>query len=164
MVDGGYLDNSGAASILELWWALEPLVADYNAGRQIGTGDPAHTCLVPFLLQIDSGYGEPTPEAPTKRPAELTVPLKGAFSARSAFTALVEQAARNDFNRSYLPAGVVRDNRYARFYPRAHPGVEAPTGWVLSNTSQRDLLAQLAENVDQIDEVRSWFDPNLGCS
>ena len=163
VVGGGYQDNSGASSILELWRSLEPLVADYNAGRAIGLGDPASTCLVPFLIQIDSGYGEPTPDAPTKRPGELTVPVTGALSARSAFTALVEQAARITFNRPDTLIGIRQDNRYARLYPRAHPGTEAPTGWVLSNASQRDLLAQLAENVDQIKEVQSWFNSDLAC-
>jgi hypothetical protein len=163
VVDGGYLDNSGASSILELWRSIQPYVARYNAGQSIGAGDPSATCLVPFLLQIDSGYGEPAPEAPTKRPAELTVPITGALSARSAFTSLVEQAARNVFNQPDQVSGIPQDNRYARFYPRAHPGTEAPTGWVLSNASQQDLLDQLGENGDQIAEVRSWFSSNLSC-
>jgi hypothetical protein len=115
------------------------------------------------MIQIDSGYGEPSPEAATKRPAELTVPLKAAFSARSAITSLLEQAARNAFSRPDPSIRVMDDRRYVRFSLHAHVGNGAPSGWVLSNPSQQDLLDQLDDNVAPISRVRSWFSPDLSC-
>ena len=156
VVDGGYLDSSGASTIEEFWNQLEPLVARYNAG-DYPAGQPASSCLVPYLIQIDNGYDEPHPAASTRRPGELTVPLKAALSARSAFSSLAREVAAVTFSRGDLSAGVTRADRYAHFFTQSHPGVEAPLGWVLSNDAQRDLHRQLRENQSQLAKVRSWL-------
>ncbi|HEX9236829.1 MAG TPA: hypothetical protein VF972_11180, partial [Actinomycetota bacterium] len=163
VVDGGYLDSSGAATAVELWQALEPFIASYNAGSSLVGGDPSTTCLVPYLIQIDNGYQEPSPAPPTKRPGELTFPLRTLFKARSAFTALTRQDGAVLFNHPIAADGIQVADRYAHFFPRGHPGVEAPLGWVLSNGATNDLEAQIAENQQEIADVRAWLSDPLPC-
>ena len=45
VVDGGYHDDSGASSLVELWPRFQPLVDQANE---------AGSCLVPFFVQIDA--------------------------------------------------------------------------------------------------------------
>jgi len=60
----------------------------------------------------------------------------------------------------------VLDDRYVRITTRAHPGVQAPLGWSLSDASIDDLRDQLdlPANRREIDEVRTWLDGALTCS
>jgi hypothetical protein len=51
-------------------------------------------------------------------------------------------------------------------YLRAHPGTEAPLGWVLSGASMHDLRTQLLApaNLAEIAKVRRWLSPTLRCA
>ncbi len=57
-------------------------------------------------------------------------------------------------------------SRYARLVTRAHPGVQAPLGWTLSQASIDDLRSQLEirQNLDALAEVRSWLDGGMVCT
>jgi hypothetical protein len=161
VVDGGYLENSGAATVNELWTGLAPLVEQYNRNWANGA------CIVPFLIQIDNGYGEPAPVGSTRAVAQFRVPLATAQATRDAHTAAARQAARLTFDRPFdlgrigvLGAdGQELSSRYARFSMLAHPGARAPLGWTLSRQSFdniRDQLQQL-QNVDAANKVHGWF-------
>lgn len=161
IVDGGYFDTSGASPIVELWTELEPEVDTRNSR-------PGTPCIVPFFLQIDTGYSDPT-GAKRSRPLEATVPLKTATTARNAREANARQAAALAFSG---PFGRVREatlangaplDRYAHIYPRAHPGSKAPLGWTLSRTARQDLDRQLSANKAEIAKVRDWFNASLRC-
>ena len=56
-------------------------------------------------------------------------------------------------------------SRYVRLVTRAHPGVQAPLGWTLSQASIDDLRDQLAiaENAAAFAEVRAWLDGEMVC-
>ncbi len=56
-------------------------------------------------------------------------------------------------------------SRYSRVVTRAHPGVQAPLGWTLSQSSIDDLRDQLAipENRVALAEVRAWLDGEMSC-
>jgi hypothetical protein len=58
------------------------------------------------------------------------------------------------------------DSRYARLVTRAHPGVQAPLGWTLSQASIDDLRSQLEirQNLDALTEVRSWLNGEMVCT
>ena len=85
-----------------------------------------------------------------------------------------EQAAI-EFDRPFEVVGtevIIRDaagdpiaSRYARIVTRAHPGVQAPLGWTLSNTSFDDLRSQLTieENVVELAEIQRWLAGGLTC-
>jgi hypothetical protein len=161
VVDGGYFDTSGASPIVELWTELEPEVDALNSRA----GAP---CIVPFFLQIDTGYSDPT-GGKRSRPLEMTVPIQTATTARNAREANARQAAALSFSG---PFGRIRDatladgaplDRFAHIYPRAHPGSKAPLGWTLSRTAREDLDRQLSANRAEIAKVRDWFDGGLRC-
>jgi hypothetical protein len=163
-VDGGYLDASGGFTAVELWRSLAPAVGAYNLSPT--TTDPrSGFCVVPFLIQIDNGYSEPKSQSATKRQEELTVPLKGALASRSVVSELARQQAALAFGGPDPADGIIfNGSRYAHFYPRVHPGAQAPLNWVLSNTSQGDLFDQLSNNIQAINRVSGWLTgTNMRC-
>lgn len=162
-VDGGYYDPSAAATATELWTALEPIVARYNA--QTGR------CVVPFAIQIDNGYDEPPGPDPADRPLESVVPLQTGMGTRGAHQSDARQALAlavakpvGEVQRVVDAETRVEERRHAHVYPRAHPGIRAPLGWALSASSEQDLDRQLDDN-PVLKRVRShWLTPRkLAC-
>lgn len=163
VVDGGYLDTSGASAALELWERLRPSVADYNAEHG------AEACVVPYFIQID-GYEGAVELSRTKRPFEFNVPGQTLLATRTARAANARGAAALEFTQAPKEAGIgavapSQTDRYAHFTLQAHPGPNTPLGWVLSEASRRDLVEQLLleRNLDELRRARAWFDRPAGC-
>jgi hypothetical protein len=150
VVDGGYLDTSGASPIVELMTDLQPLVNRWN-------GDKTHagTCIVPLMIQIDNGFAAGVPRPP-RRPGELLVPLKTLFATRGAR----ESEARIEAALLFSGAKGAPDH-YAHFVNEAHPGPRAPLGWTQSPVSENELVSQLtrAKNIQAFEEVKRWLRP-----
>jgi hypothetical protein len=142
VVDGGYFDTSAASPLVELWARLEPLV-------RADVGGP--TCIVPYLLQIDTGYADPRAPA-QKRPSELQVVPQTLRRARDAREHNARQAAALQFTTPFTEGG--RADRYFRVYPHVHPGVRAPLGWTLSRAAQAELDEQLIRNRNELRRLR----------
>jgi hypothetical protein len=169
VVDGGYLEGSGTATALAIWNGLAPMVVHHNQ-------DPSATsCIVPFFVQIDNSYLEPSGPGDTKAPPGL-VGLQEAIANknnRNGFTVDARQAAQVAFGQAFTLGGItVRGSngeeladRYARFSPVAHPGATAPLGWTLSEASFRDLFGQFNkdQNRGSNEEMATWFD-GLSCT
>jgi len=170
VVDGGYLEGSGAGTLLDGWEALAGSVEQYNTG---GNGP----CVVPFMLHIDNGYESPTVTANEAVPREFLVPLLTTMNSSSGITAARAEAALA-FEHPFTIAGgdvtieartelgsTLVTSRYARLVTRAHPGVQAPLGWTLSQDSLNDLRHQLTieENADALAEIRTWLDGEMAC-
>lgn len=182
VVDGGYLEGSGAATALELWAGLAPLVAAHNA-------DPASTaCIVPFFIQIDNGYDEPAGPRATTEPPQPLVPFSTLRASRLGRTAAARQAAQLVFDRPFASGGLevwvtapdgtteALEHRYAQFATLAHPGEKAPLGWILSQGSFDDLFGEFERSQFQtedgravprtgsaLDRVNDWFG-GLSCT
>jgi hypothetical protein len=162
VVDGGYFDNSGASSIVELWPDVRREVEMWNAS----TDGP---CIVPYLIQIESGYG-PSAEQLTGTPSELAVPPKTLFGTPSAHTVGTRENAglafREPLDGVTLASsdGQTITDRYAFITPHAHPGIEAPLGWTLSDDSFDELMSQLELNQTGFDEIASWFSGDVTCT
>ena len=122
-VDGGYLDNSGSGTIVELWRALAPLVARNNA-------DPARPCVVPVAIHVDNHYNAAKPDDDTP-PAEATVPVISALSIRDGYANAARQAEARLFSDA-AATGVGATPHYFYVQPQGHAGVLAPLGWALS--------------------------------
>jgi hypothetical protein len=153
VVDGGYLDTSGGATVAELWEAVAPYVSDWNATS-------TSSCIVPYLIEIDSGYG-PTPDPKGDDVPELLVPLEGwraAMGSRS-----IE--GRNDAALSFRRhgEGMLDGDRSAVLYLRGQPGGEAPLGWTLDDTTIDALEAQLLANSTALEEIAGWFQEGQEC-
>ena len=166
VVDGGYLEGSGAGTAMELWDHVEARVSAWNA-------DPSRACIVPFFLQIDNGYENPGTSS-GGRPREALVPITALVGSQFGRMANAREQAAIEFDQPFVSGGarlvVQRDgapvgSRYARLVTRAHPGVQAPLGWTLSDASIDDLKSQLliGENQRELAEVGSWLDGHLTC-
>ncbi|MGH9188512.1 MAG: hypothetical protein ACRD0Q_00535 [Acidimicrobiales bacterium] len=167
IVDGGIIDSSAAAPVVELLAAVQPAIDRYNAGQ-------ASICVVPVLLQLDNGYTELSAPSDASRPWELLAPMLGALHAAGAQADHARQAAALAFSAQPTPwpptkkpanaaycDGAKPIPRYVQLAPAAHPGVESAMGWTLSDQSRRDLLDQLKqpENSTLLEIVRRcWFD------
>jgi hypothetical protein len=162
VVDGGYGENTGAGSVLELWQSMRPLIDEFN-------GDPGNgACIVPALLQIQSGYGPPA-DPPSTAQSELAVPPKGIKAAPNGFTVWQRNAAQLavldplPFTGSTTKPS--RQGVYALVYPYAHPGAEAPLGWTLSDEARSDLRSQLsaAGNVTALGALETFLNEPGTC-
>lgn len=170
VVDGGYLEGSASSTVVEIWSTLEEQVARHNA---TATSEP---CIVPVLVHIDNGYEEPAPAAADPDPGELLLPVRALAGGQFGRYANARQSEALEFSRPFSAGGLqitirtadgsVLDDRYVRITTRAHPGVQAPLGWSLSDASIDDLRDQLdlPANRREIDEVRTWLDEALTCS
>jgi hypothetical protein len=166
LVDGGYYDNTGASPLVELWAAVEPLVTRFNRD---GSG-----CIAPFVLEIDNHYGEDPGPEPDPRPKESQVPLQTLLGTRGAQEANARQSLAVGVSVPFADDRVVvhRDrpdvlaDRYARIFPRAHPGTRAPLGWTLSKAARNDLLRELRSdrNAPEIEKARRWLSDELVCA
>jgi hypothetical protein len=153
VVDGGYLDTSGASPIVELMAKLQPLIDDWNSQTR-----NAKPCIVPVMLQIDNGFASGSQRAP-RRPGELLIPLKTNFATRGA------REAEARIGAALLFAGEdAGSRRWVRFLNVAHPGPKAPLGWTQSRVSEQELESQLKPNLDAFKTVRRWLTPGkLDC-
>jgi hypothetical protein len=139
-VDGGYRDTSAASTIVELWPHLLERLAHPEADF------PVRGLLLPIFIQIDNGYDEASVPIEDSRPNELLVPVQGREAAGGGIANASKQAAERTFG------------CFVRITTRAHPGSQAPLGWVLSRSSEASLRAQLSVNGAAIDLARAMID------
>jgi hypothetical protein len=159
VVDGGYLETSGASPIVEMWDQLEGHVLRHNS--------VADRCVVPFMIQIDNGYEGDAAASATARPSELVAPGRTIVAARGARAAQAKAAAALLFNRAFPSAGPAFEDRYAHFVIQTHAGPKAPLGWALSLSAREELRNQLLQpkNAEALREVRSWLEEDaLACA
>jgi hypothetical protein len=166
VVDGGYFDVSAASPLVELAGSLAPRIDEYNRRS-------ADSCVVPFMVQVDNGYDVPDPPPRDRKPAELLAPKQAKDVSTQGWIANAKQSVAAVFTRPFaagnslaMVGGWPLSDRYVHIYPRAHPGVQAPLGWLLSNAARQDLRAQLgsAENAGAIAEVRGWSSGETLCA
>ena len=167
VVDGGYNEGSGAGTLTELWQRLEPDVEALIAAND--------ACIVPFLIQIDNGYENPGAAVAGSSPIEVFVPIRTLIASQFGRIANAREQAAIEFDRPFDiggevvvitdPSGTPIVSRYARITTRAHPGVQAPLGWTLSNASFDDLQSQLTidENQSDLAEIQRWLTQPLTC-
>lgn len=169
VVDGGYLEGSGSGTLLDAWEALSEQVEAHNASSR-------SNCVVPFMVHIDNGYESSSVSGEAAVPREFLVPFLATLQASSGITAARAEAALV-FEQPFTIAGTevrivhsesrleLARGRYARLVTRAHPGVQAPLGWTLSQASINDLRDQLAipDNALAFAEIRSWMDDTMLC-
>ena len=156
-VDGGYHEGSGAATAMDLWSAIAPLVYAHNAANAAGP------YIVPFAIQIDNGYDEAAGPSPAPVQNQFLVPLLTFGVAGGTASERTRQQLELVFDKPF-PVGADRlacySTRYAHFDLHAHPGPEATVGWSLSNVSFDDMVQQFGSPQGQLptNTVRSWFE------
>ncbi|HEV2755978.1 MAG TPA: hypothetical protein VG318_09410 [Actinomycetota bacterium] len=149
VVDGGYYENSGLLTLLQLWEGLEEYVADYNEATP-------EAPVEPWFLVADNHYRALAKRTPPGRPIQLLAPLE-AKSQDVLSQTMLEQAAVWSMRTAGVP-------RFARLAPTVNPGVEAPLGWVLSSASRENLDRQLCDQLRAPDESLAVLLDALGTS
>jgi hypothetical protein len=148
-VDGGYVDSSGASTVVQL---LDSSVAKLQG--DLGSS----TCVQPVVLQIDNSYEDLTRPVDPSRPSELLAPILGFGAAAGAAADNARQALAVEATRARCNVG--ERHTYLHLYPRARPGIGAPLGWSLSQAARADMKDQLAsaENRAVLCEAHRWLD------
>lgn len=166
LVDGGYLDTSGASALTDVSAALAPSIEDVNE-------EHPGSCVVPFYVQLDNGHQRVAPPPSDPEPSELRAPLTATNATRGARAASAEAATALEFSRWFSTAGKrlmsggwPLADRYAWIVPEAHPGVQAPLGWTMSPSAIEDLRSQMRQPLNglTLQEVRRWLAGGMTCS
>ncbi len=162
-VDGGYVENSGLKTLVDLGpeWLVE--VQRHN---EEALGTPSPSLIIPIVVYLDNGTGTDLRVEPPQRTPELLVPQRTSSRAASSLVdtpALLREAERLVSSGSVLPGGAdlqqLRDavedwRHHAAFvvHQSTVPAVTAPLGWVLSQqsieTMDRALLRQATTSAD----------------
>jgi hypothetical protein len=137
-VDGGYFENSGLLTTLQLWAALEPLVREHNQSKDA-------VQIVPYIVIADNHYRSTARGANPRRPLETQVPFRALANDRTWSPAALEQMASVAMGRSWTAGSTSPLGRVVVVAPRKRPAVEAPLGWVLSEMSRLALRDELDE-------------------
>ena len=145
-IDGGYYENSGLLTVLQLRDALDPLIREHNRTSPDKQVDP-------WIVLADNHYRSSATTPPLNRQREFTVPLS-ALGNRTDITGQenLEQAA-DLATRSTGPGGT---SRFLRLAPHNGPTIQAPLGWVLSEASRDNLREELGAAICAIKQ-----DPQL---
>ena len=137
LVDGGYFDNSGIQTALEVLTQIQAtpaskrlkpvlLVISSEAGGQHLCGPASAEALCPLPLTT-----QPQTPAPVWRWLhESTPPLRGLFNVRDSHVRILAKRAVREFG---LQVVVLPP-------PMSVDGLEAPLGWALSTRTREDLL------------------------
>jgi hypothetical protein len=145
-VDGGYYENSGLLSLLQLWTAVAPLAESC-------TGCPQGTMVEPWIVLLDNHYRSLAARPSVPRQHELAIPLEAfALSSAAIDQTNLEQAAALAMH-SFTGAGN-STGQFLRIGPANGPSVQAPLGWVLSDASRCDLDEQLSQALGSPDAQR----------
>jgi hypothetical protein len=176
VVDGGYFENSGAATALQWWAKVEDWVERLNRpARRARRGN----VIEPIFIYIDNGAADvllapAPPTAPQPRRTEvrertprllpeLGAPVNALLAARNAHALEAKTRAQQEFvefvtlDMSAPPAAVASsaplpDERLNR----------APLGWVLSRSAQHILDRALCRNGERMAEIVDWLPKSTG--
>jgi len=159
LVDGGYVENSGLATVIDLAQSWLPDVQRLNS-VVLNTKDPIKDVIVPVVVYLDNGTGG---DLVTDLPAptsEVLVPSTTTGRAKTALMdtpALLRNAERIILTRSLFNAGpgvspllVEEIDKWRKesvvvVHQSTFPAVTAPLGWVLSQQSIETMDRALAQ-------------------
>jgi hypothetical protein len=165
-VDGGYAENTGVGTLVDLSPKLLAEVRSHNdcvlgAGSKAACRLAPTTVVVPMLLYFDNGSGADLLRTPPKPALELLVPPLAALKAKKSLYSAESQLQRAraalhttqlwsaETKNATLVARAVDGWRGCEsvyvMYQRTRPGIAAPLGWVLSEASRRPMDGALRE-------------------
>jgi hypothetical protein len=152
VVDGGYRDNTGLSTLVEMWRPLGQAVERHN--QKAGSGPK----IRPMIVEVDNHYRSGSVADSPRRLGELAVPIRGAGASHHlASEAVLEQAAAAIMEKAWpesVPgssANTSHDQKstctgFIVIAPKVAPGLAAPLGWALSKQSQQALDSQLQDS------------------
>jgi hypothetical protein len=164
VVDGGYHENSGAATAFDVLQALVPLLPVYRDSQGLSlepyviliTNDPDGSPVVPFITGAANFEGAPSKPRGWDLLPDLLSPVDTLLSTRE---------SRSPYARNVLARLARRVNASPDGSPPAHPHVfefflerktsDPALGWLLSGRSDlsMDLALGTGHNQDEVAEV-----------
>jgi hypothetical protein len=164
VVDGGYHENSGAATAFDVLQALVPVLARHRSERGatfvpyviLITNDPDGSPVLPFITGDTEFDGAPSKPPGSPWLPELLSPIDTVLSARE---------SRSPYARNVLARLARRLNQKADGTPPDHPHVfefylerktsDPALGWTLSGRSDlsMDLALGTGHNLDEVARV-----------
>jgi hypothetical protein len=151
LVDGGYIETSGASALVALW--------NNGLKQQLCPDTTAHCRFVPVFVQIDNDPGDSIgPLAPAKEPPpspnELLVPPSALQSASGGWANASRASACLEFNQGDS------EGYWIRLSVGQQPGAPPPLGWVLSDQTREALRQELSstDNAARIRWLHEWLD------
>lgn len=148
IVDGGYADNDGLGTVVDLAPEWMTAVRAHNEGVVRARSG---SLLVPVLVYFDNGMGSDVASSPGRSQNELLVPLKtkgGATASLSSTDTQLHRALEAFSTAQVVPGcapgettglctavGDWRGSPVKVFYQKRTPSISAPLGWVLSSQS-----------------------------
>lgn len=155
LADGGYYDNSGLMTLAEILPTLQRLVADQNEQT------PEHPIGI-VIVDIDNDYRDELEEPSTpERAGESLLPVTIILAGPGA----IEGAAYGIIQKT------VPSTCFLTIAPAKQPGIQAPLGWALSDSTRNNLTASVVlpsaqaakdtENrqLSRIQQLQDWFKP-----
>lgn len=149
--DGGYRENSGLSTLLEVWRKLAPALAKENAA----SGPP----IVPVFVLLDNHYRSAAVSKRLDRSPELRAlgegknaaqhpASQGVLEQQTALIAAEPIPGRNSIRCTPVPelSEIYCSPRWYIIAPKLGPAPSAPLGWVLSAASRENLDDQLARS------------------
>jgi hypothetical protein len=157
LVDGGYIENSGLATITDLSDDWLSLVRDHNADvlNTKGSTEPLVVPIVVFLTNGDRAVVQPAIDSsPT---SELAVPLLTFLRGKASLTgndALLERARAAVEIDGFCPVTEPVCTDVQRHFPSrvvvvdrvTQPEIGAPLGWVMSDASITSMDMEITQS------------------
>lgn len=151
-VDGGYYENSGLFSLLQIWSEIEPEVKAHNA--RVATGE-AEGFIEPWIILASNGYRSSAKSDAPGRPRELLLPITTLGNVSAVFGEAAFQQMADTALTSFKaePCGGAPEcfeprSSVVRVSPTREPSVAAPLGWVLSADTRSDLDRELEQALE----------------
>jgi hypothetical protein len=167
LVDGGYIEDSGLATITDLSDDWLSLVRDHNADvlNTAGSAEPLVVPIIVFLTNGDRAVVQPAIDSsPT---SELAVPLLTFLRGRTSLTgndALLERARAAVEIDGFCPVTELACADLQRHFPSrvvvvdrvTQPEIGAPLGWVMSEASITSMDLEMTQS-----QLRTHCDANV---
>jgi hypothetical protein len=153
IVDGGYFENEGLQTVLDLAQWLETKGSAALGGRAVrpiilqatATGSPDVTPAE--VVRVNSPPDDPTKPQLAPAPLQILAPLVGLNAARGGHSAVLLRRARDKYQ-----------ERFFHFFLPGQDGREVPLNWVLSDATTAFIRGAICEqtlsgNRDELDRL-----------
>jgi hypothetical protein len=143
VIDGGYFDNEGLQTALDLVGWIQANGPSLVPGRTIepiivqATADSAVDVTADKVVRCGSPPDDPTKPSDTRQPIEFLTPVMGLFNELGAHSAVLLREAR----RQHCP------DAFFHFYLPARNGKQVPLNWILSEGTAKYIWGAIDESI-----------------
>jgi hypothetical protein len=161
LLDGGYLENSGLGTIVDLSPQWLALVRAHNIAAAADSGD--RVLVVPTIVYLDNDTGNDRSAAKRDLTSEFLVPPTGKLRALTGLETDLSYLQRakvvvgpevicgsSDIGACGTAVAHLGDRRVIEVYQASSPKIAAPLGWILSDASRDTMNKALADQTKRV--------------